>query len=379
MSGPTLHELTTPALILDRARLEANAAAMTARAARLGPRLRPHLKTGKSLDVAQLALRGNFGGLTVSTLREAEAFADGGLTDIRYAVCISPDKFGRAARLAEGGVRLSLITDDASVAGALGAFAERRGVRFDVLVELDVGEHRTGVDPASEELLTVARAVHEAPTLSLAGVLAHGGHSYGCRDPHAVAEVAEQERSLSVSAAERLRAAGLPCREVSIGSTPTVMQARSAEGVTELRPGVYVFFDLFQAAIGSCRLRDIALSVLATVISHRPREGRLVLDAGALALSKDRSTAATAHDRGYGLLTDLSGAPLDDLIVTEVHQEHGEVAGARPIDLPVGSRVRVLPNHACMTAAMYERYHVVEGSDPRVVARWERVNGWEGA
>jgi D-serine deaminase-like pyridoxal phosphate-dependent protein len=183
-----------------------------------------------------------------------------------------------------------------------------------------------------------------------------------------------------VAGAERLRAAGLPCPVVSVGSTPTAMHAKNLDGVTEMRPGVYLFNDVFQADIHSCALADIAVSVLATVIGHHRERGEIVIDAGGLALSKDRSTQAGPRDIGYGLVVDAGGgASLPELHVARVSQEHGVVTapgGAPPFDaLAPGARVRVLPNHSCFTAAAYEGYHVVAGSD-EVEAEWPRVNGW---
>ena len=213
------------------------------------------------------------------------------------------------------------------------------------------------------------------------GILAHAGHTYALSDAEKIADIAEAERAGAVHAAKRVRAAGIPSPEVSVGSTPGALFARSLDGVTEMRPGVYMFMDLFQAGVGCCGLDDIALSVLSTVSNHRPAQGTAHIDAGALALSKDRSTQNQARDCGFGLVIDVRGSPFPGMVIEAVHQEHGRLAGAVPFEaLPISSRVRVLPNHACMTAAMYERYAVVDGTDlgddQPIVAFWGRVNGW---
>ncbi len=372
-----LHTLPTPALILDRRKLEANAAAMTRRVRSLGARLRPHLKTAKSIDAARIALAGNFGGITVATLNEAEYFAAHGVRDIRYAVCVTPDKLARAAELLRAGVRLSLITDSAEVARALDEQGRALGVVYPTLIELDSGEHRTGVDPEGAALIDIAGVLEAAGGAELVGLLTHAGHAYGCRDVASIRRIAEAERDQAAMAARRLRDAGYACPEVSVGSTPTAVHLPSAEGVTEIRAGVYLFGDLFQADIGSCGQDDIAVSVLATVISHDRRRGHLLLDAGALALSKDLGT----ERHGYGKLVDIRGRDvLGDLRVANVHQEHGEVRGRNPLPfeaLPIGARARVLPNHVCMTAAMHHRYYVVEGDSEETAAVWTRTNGWE--
>jgi D-serine deaminase-like pyridoxal phosphate-dependent protein len=192
--------------------------------------------------------------------------------------------------------------------------------------------------------------------------------------------MAEQERALTVQAAEQLRSAGLPCPIVSVGSTPTLHYARKLDGVTEARAGVYVFGDLVQAELGTCGIDDIAIGVLSSVIGHNRQHGRVLIDAGFLALSRDRGTADLPIDWGYGAVCDpLTGAPLEDVTVSSTNQEHGIITSrSGSIDFarfPVGSRVLILPNHACATAAAHERYFVTEGGD-EIVDVWERVNGW---
>jgi D-serine deaminase-like pyridoxal phosphate-dependent protein len=371
----TLADLLTPALVLDRGVVVKNCRAMTARARDLGVALRPHLKTAKSADVARLACDGNAGGITVSTLREAAYFLEHGLFDITYAVCIPPGKLDAAANLMARGAELSVLTDDADAARAIAG----HGAPFQVLVEVDTGGGRGGVDPAGLELLEIGRVLHEATATRLRGILTHAGQSYDGSDADAIVRVAEGERAGAVLAARRLEQAGLPCPVVSVGSTPAAVFARDLSGATEMRPGVYTFYDLYQAGIGVCGLGDIALSVLATVIGRRPADNALIVDAGALALSKDRSTGRLPEDRGYGLVCDAeTGTPLDGLVVASVNQEHGMVTGDDPIPFerfPVGARVRILPNHACMTAAAYDAYNVVEGGAD-VIAAWPRCNGW---
>lgn len=374
-----LREAPTPSLVLDRGILARNTAAMTAHVAARGVKLRPHMKTAKSIDAAHLALAGNFGGITVSTLTEAEYFAAHGITDMLYAVGIAPDKLDRAAALIRRGVHLTLITDDAPTATAIAARGEALGIVFQVMIEIDVGEARGGVHPDSPDVLEIGRALHSAAGAKLAGVMAHAGHSYAARSLEAVAATARAEADMAVRAAQRLRDAGMDCPEVSVGSTPTVLHGPTVPGVTELRAGVYMFGDLFQSAIGSCTDDDIAVSVLATVIGHRSGPDRLLIDAGALALSKDRSTAGLPNDPGFGLIRLESGeAPPARLHVARAYQEHGVILvedKALMAQFPVGTKLRVLPIHSCLTAAMYNEYLVVDGSDA-IVDTWHRCNGW---
>jgi D-serine deaminase-like pyridoxal phosphate-dependent protein len=372
--------LETPCLLLDRARLDRNAERMRARCALLGVDLRPHLKTAKSVDVARVASGGAIGSITVSTLAEAAYFAAAGWRDILYATAIAPAKVPRAGVIQrETGARLTLGVDNVEAVRATADAAAESGASFGCLVEIDCGEHRSGVAPASNELLAVAQAIAAAaPHLTLAGVMTHAGHSYGFDDPAAVRALAEIERAAAVTSADRLRAAGHHVLTVSVGSTPTVVFADHLQGVSEVRAGIYLFWDLSQLSRRVCAEDDIAVSVLATVISHQNNGRSVVLDAGALALSKDTGANRYMPDAQYGWVCDpVTGRRLGTLSVSVVHQEHGTV----PVPdeswfarLPVGSQVRILPNHACLTCATHSAYEVIE--DGKITQRWERTGGW---
>jgi D-serine deaminase-like pyridoxal phosphate-dependent protein len=369
--------LETPRLLLDADRLARNCLTMRQRCGALGVALRPHLKTAKSVEVARVALAGALSAITVSTLHEAEYFARNGYRDILCASAIVPGKFAHAARIQrETGCDLILVTDALEVAEAAARFAQTSDVRLSFLIEIDCGEHRSGQLPDAPAVLAIAEVL--AAGAQLRGVMAHAGHSYAAEDPAAVVAIAAAERDAAVGAAARIRAAGLPCEIVSIGSTPTVLFADDLSGVTEARAGIYMFWDLAQLSRKVCGEADIALSVLACVIGHTRHAGTIILDAGALALSKDIGANRLLPDAGYGYLCDAhSMRRLGPLAVNGVHQEHGTVLVEDAIwfdRLPVGSLVRILPNHACITAAGYGAYDVVRGSE--VVARWSRVNGW---
>ena len=375
----TLDDLPTPALILDRAILRRNLKRMSERLRQVGVALRPHLKTAKSVQIGRMAVDGHDGRITVSTLAEARYFAKGGFTDIFYAVGIVPAKLPAVSELRRQGVNLRVVTDNLAVAKAI-VDAARNGDTFSVFIEIDSGAGRAGLPwPALPALLDIARVLHAAPGVELAGVMTHAGHSYHQSTADGIAAVAEQERLAVVGAAERIRAAGMPCPIVSAGSTPTAMHSRNFDGITEMRPGVYCFNDLDQAFIGSCGAGDLALSVLASVIGHYPHRNQVLIDAGALALSKDVSAQEFQAKVGYGTIVD---PPARDMAVVECSQEHGFVGAGDPIpygNLPVGSRVRVLPNHACITAAAYDRYWVVDSEldgGKTVVDTYDRINGW---
>jgi D-serine deaminase-like pyridoxal phosphate-dependent protein len=374
-----LADAPTPALVLDRGRLVANCERMLARARAMGVRLRPHMKTLKSVDGARLAIDPAHGGIAVSTLKEAEYFAAAGFADIQCALCLAPDKLGRVAALMDLAPRFSFFLDSLEMAHAVVAQARLSGVALRVWIEIDSGEHRTGLAPDDPALIEIALVLSDAAVV-FEGVATHAGQSYGANSVAEVEAIAEIERRAVTEAADRIRAAGVAVRGVSAGSSPTAAHARLAEGLSEWRAGVYMAGDLYQVALGAQSMDDLAVSVLASVISANPTRGHVIVDAGGIALSKDRSTARRPDfDAGYGRVADLDGAfSLGALIVAGVHQEHGEIQGPEPLPfdrLGVGARVRILPNHVCMTAAAHDQYLVVDGGR-EVVAIWPRQNGW---
>lgn len=369
-----LADLPTPCLVLDRRVLERNVDRMARAVGSLGVPLRPHMKTAKSIDVARMVLanpQAPTTGITVSTLAEAEYFSGHGINDILYAVGITPQKLDQVAKLNAAGAAVKVITDDLDMARAIAAHPGR----MQALIEIDCGEMRGGIAADDESLEAIGQALGGR----LAGIMTHAGHSYSARSVAQMADIAEAERTAALTATRRLRAAGLECPMVSVGSSPTALHARALGGVTETRPGVYMFGDLFQAEIGTVEPDGIAVTVLASVIGRRPAERRIVIDAGGMALSKDRSTEAAPHDFGFGLVLDMLGRrSYGNSLVARANQEHGVVnldPAATVPDFRIGDRVRVAPNHTCMTSAAHDRYFVVDGGD-EVVAVWPRISGW---
>ncbi|RTE90123.1 alanine racemase [Bradyrhizobium sp. LVM 105] len=379
-TAETIGALATPALLLDSDRLDRNLARLSSRMQARGVVLRPHMKTAKSIDVARRAHRSGPGPITVSTLAEAEYFAQHGFRDMTYAVGLAPHTAERAMRLRRAGIDLKVLLDSPEQATMLGATGRAAGVTPSAFIEIDCDGHRGGLTAADPKLGMVAAILAEAG-VKLAGILTHAGESYSLCTPEALIAAAENERAVAVAAAEVLRAAGHECPVVSVGSTPTAHFAKDLTGVTEVRTGVYMFFDLVMHGVGVCTTDDIAISVLATVIGTKPEKGWILVDAGWMALSRDRGTAAQRVDQGYGLVCDLSGKIYPDLIVVQASQEHGTLA-IRPRsaealpDLSIGAKVRILPNHACATASQHEVYNVVSGGSEMIQARWRRMRGW---
>jgi D-serine deaminase-like pyridoxal phosphate-dependent protein len=375
-----LTDLETPALLLDRTRLDRNLARMREHLTRLGVSLRPHVKTAKSMEVVRRALTGQAGGVTVSTLKEAEHFFSHGITDILYAVAIAPNKVEHVAALRAKGADLTIILDSVAAADMLAEKAEALGAEFPALIEIDCDGHRSGVKPGDSALIDIGARLHGRSGTQLRGVMTHAGDSYNCRSAEALRAMAERERTAVVDCLQALARADLPCPIVSVGSTPTAIYAERMDGVTEVRAGVYMFFDLVMAGIGVCAVEDIAISVLTSVIGHQPDRNWILTDSGWMALSRDRGTARQPVDQGYGVVCDLAGRPIDDLIVVDTSQEHGIIADRQQAAVdcsrfPIGMLLRILPNHACATSAQHGNYHVIAG-EPRVEAVWPRFSGW---
>jgi len=366
-------DLPTPALLLDLDVLERNLGRMAARAAALGVGLRPHAKTHKCLEVGRRQLAHGAVGITVATLPEAAAFADGGFTDITWAFPLVVGRLDEVIGLARR-VTLRVTLDSPRALEALGAAARAAGIVVHAWLEVDTGHHRSGVAPDDGAGTALARRMAAERGVAFDGILTHAGQSYHAATRAERAAVAEAERAAMAAFAARLEAAGVPVPGVSVGSTPGMSAVARLDGVSEARPGNYAFHDWMQAAAGVCEPADCAVTVLASVVSHQPGADHAVVDAGALALSKDAGPHDPALARGLGpLLAGLAGAALDPrLDVRSVSQEHGIVGGAARADvegrLAVGDLVRILPNHACLTAALFDHYDVVRGEE--VVDRW---------
>lgn len=355
-------ELRTPAMLIDTDRLAQNCAFMAHRAHTLGVRLRPHVKTHKVPEIGRLQVADHFGGITVSTMAEAKAFSAAGFSDITLAVPLDPRKASEAVALA-----VNVLVDSeealAAVERVAGGYPRPR-----VWLKVDCGYGRAGVNPQTESAVRLASRIHESPSVDFAGLLTHGGHSYARIGSAAILDVAREERDAVVKFARRLRDHAIEVDEVSVGSTPTMMHVDHLEGVTEIRPGNYALFDGFQAQIGSCPRDWIAATVLVSVISVHA--DRAIVDAGALALSKDSGLG----DSGYGVVIDSSGMALANLSLVSLSQEHGKLMGDGVSQLRVGDRLRIIPNHSCLAVACFETiYGVRKGV---VEHEWTPCRGW---
>jgi len=371
-----LYSISTPSLILDIHRVRRNAERISSKAKDLAVRLRPHIKTHKCIEVARLQTAHHNGAITVSTLAEARAFGANGFSDITYAVPIERGKFDEAIELNGGSLKLNLLTDDAETAMQLDEAAGRAGVKFDVFVKIDCGYHRVGVEPTSEAAVVIPRMISDAAHLDFAGLLTHAGHSYDVQTVDEIKAVARLERDVMVEHAEKLRGMGIEVPTVSIGSTPTMSLVDDLAGIDEIRPGNYIFYDNFQATLGSCSFDDTALTVLTAVIHRDEYRRKLVIDAGGIAMSKDRGPLELDVNCGYGRVLDLEGVDTG-MRVTKLSQEHGQIEAGKSESFDrfkVGDRLRILANHSCMTAAQHTHYNVLENGE--IVDRWQIHTGW---
>lgn len=371
-----LETIKTPSLIVDLPRMRRNAERITTRARELNVRLRPHVKTHRCAEIARMQIEGNFGGIMVSTLSEAHFFARNGFTDIVYGVPVERGKFAEAVELSKQIERFAVLTDDAETVAGLNEAARAENARLAVYLKVDVGYHRCGVEPHTTEAFEIPQKIAASANLDFAGILTHAGHSYHADTPDKLLAVAREERNKMRGLAEKLREKGLTVPNVSLGSTPTMSAIDDLAGITELRCGNYIFFDAFQATLGSCRFDDCALTVLAAVVHRDAARRKIVVDAGAVALSKDRGAVEFDENCGYGRVYDLEGNDLN-LRVGSLSQEHGEILVEDENafnDLKVGSRVRVLANHSCLTALQHSHYHILDAD--RIVDRWEINRGW---
>jgi D-serine deaminase-like pyridoxal phosphate-dependent protein len=359
-----LAHLKTPAFLVDRNIVEQNCARMREKARASGVAFRPHVKTHKAIEIGRMQHGGAMGPITVSTLAEAEFFAQAGFRDITYAVPIPPEKIDRAAALAGRIDALRLLIDSESALRAL----ESHGGTFDVFLKVDCGYHRAGVDPDAESSVRLANALATSTSVRFNGLLTHAGHSYDATTVDEIRRIAK----LETSSLTRFRSK-IASKDVtrSVGSTPTMSVVERFEDVDEVRPGNYVFYDAFQATIGSCKREDVAVSVLATVVGSYPARAQAIIDAGALALSKDLGPNHMDPKFGYGVVCDLELNPLPMRLVA-LSQEHGKLEAAKPP--AVGTQLRILPNHSCLTAAMFDVYHIIDGG--RVTAAWRPCRGW---
>lgn len=336
--GQRIEELSTPCLLVDLDRLEANIRKWGEMARRNGVALRPHVKTHKTPEIAHMQLEAGSPGITVAKVSEAEVFAAGGIRDLFIAYpLVGADKVKRAAALAR---RHRIIVGADSEVGlrGLSAGAAAAGTTLLVRVEVNSGLNRAGV--GAEGAGALARLVQELPGLQLEGIFTFRGISFAGRSSADPAVLGREEGEFLVSVAEQLRSAGIPVDSVSAGGTPTSPYVAQVKGITEIRPGTYVFHDRMQVAAGSCEPQERALSILATVVS-RPTADVATIDAGSKAFCGD------VYPPGVGLVGYGEAADDSRIIVESMSEEHGVARLGGGLSVQIGQKLQFYPNHVC--------------------------------
>jgi D-serine deaminase-like pyridoxal phosphate-dependent protein len=383
----TVDALRTPSVLIDRGRLLANIDRMQAAANAAGIRLRPHCKTHKSPLIARWQIERGAVGICCAKLGEAEVFAEAGIADIRLPYPLNPSNADRVIGLLDR-THLSFIVDHRGVARQWSEAMSRASRVVDVLVKVDVGFHRCGIDPAAPDAVDMVREVASLPGLRLRGLLAHAGHAYHAHSEDEMREIAEAEVRTLCELATACRQAGVRIEEISAGATPPARYSLEQRGLTEYRPGNYVYFDRGQVALGAATLDDCALTVLAAVVS-KPAADRIILDCGSKTLSSD-AARGLAPTPGYGLVLHGDGADpstrrshasdslraSDNLLIERLSEEHATVRvvdGSTPLE--PGDRVRVLPNHSCVVSNLVDQVWLCSGDvvEPLPVAARGRI------
>ena len=363
----TASTIETPAVLIDLAKLELNLQSMQRRADDNGVTLRPHAKTHKSVEIGRRQIALGACGLTVATVDEALVFLDNGFESITISrPILSAGKFDRLFAHSQPGVDLRVVADSEPGVEIASEAVSRANAALGVFVKVDVGLRRCGVDPDSPQAVELAQKVGQSDKLEFRGILSHAGQAYAAGSRDEAGEVAEAERRTMIGVRDTLAEAGIAVPEVSVGSTPTVLAATSFEGITEIRPGNYVFLDLLPIGVGVVSEQDVALTVMATVISKNA--DYFITDAGSKTLTSDAGVHGMVGTWGFGVAypEDRYLSPEHRLSVEGLSEEHGKVVRT-DFDLDVGSKVRIIPNHSCTVANLAREFAVVEG---------ERISSW---
>ena len=374
-----LEELFTPCLLIDESKLSKNIQRVKSLISKRRLHFRPHLKTVKCKEITKKFIHEFGSRAMVSTVQEIEQLKECGISDFLYSVAVVPSKLKRIASSLSKNCTITVSVDHISMAQELVSFCKKTGLKISAVIELDFDGHRSGIRPnAKQQLCKIGKCLNDAGLFR--GVMSHAGESYGLSNHKDLMECAKNEVEQTLYAVSLLKGASIECELVTIGSTPTVLSDFQNDDITELRAGVFVFFDLVQSGVGVCKVEEIALSVLTSVISINKEIDAIIVDAGWMALSRDRGTSSQKVDYGYGQVCYESGEIIKDVIVTNVQQEHGIIqvrkgSNAKLPEFKTGEVLRILPNHACATSAAHSSYNVINNKN-KVTAVWNRFNGW---
>lgn len=357
----SVFDLPTPTVVVEEEIVLANIARIAQLAHAGDVKLRPHVKTHKSIRFAREQLTGGASGITAAKPSEAMVFIEAGIQAVTLAYPLFDPGVVHALLVAalNHGTQLRLIADSHETVAAAARASHELGVRTDVQLKVDVGLHRCGVDPISEAAIQIARAIAGDVNLRFAGLLSHAGHAYGAANAAQVRKIASEERTTMDALRERLEAAGIAVPQISVGSTPTVLLNAGFDGISEIRPGNYIFMDRTQVSLGAARPQDVALTVISSVVSTNQHFA--IIDAGSKVLSSDRGAHGSERMAGFGAVTRLDDPSDEPFVVSRLSEEHGFVPheGRR---LTVGEKLRIVPNHSCAVMNLANSFSLLDAS-----------------
>lgn len=355
-----LADVDTPALLLDIDKMERNIEGIASFSKEAGVAVRPHIKTHKSIEIAKRQIESGAIGLTVAKVGEAEVMVDGGITDILIAYpLVAKKKLERVRTLMKKAV-ITVAIDSIEQAKILQDFFTEKNP-LNVMIKVNSGLNRVGVEP-NEEVLELAKYIDELSALKLTGIFTHAGHSYAAKSEIEIDKIAKEEADAVLKSAELCEAAGIKITTRSIGSTPTFKKAGLVEGITEIRPGNAVFYDMVQVGLGVATIEQCALTVMASVVSKKA--DRIVIDAGSKTLALDQGAHGNASIAGHGFVKEHS-----EFVIERLSEEHGVIPISGETDIKLNDRLTIIPNHACVVANLFNHYLIHRNG--KVIERWK--------
>lgn len=355
-----INQLDTPALLLDLDKMEKNINDIVRFAKEANVQYRPHMKTHKSIEIAKRQIKAGAIGITVAKIGEAEIMVAGGIKDILIAYPISADaKIERVKKLMEK-AKITVAVDSVEQAAILATSFEKDNP-LNVWIKVNSGLNRVGVEP-NEEVVELATFIQERPTLNLTGIFTHAGHSYAATSTGQLEKIGKQEAAAVLQSAKLCENAGIPITHKSIGSTPTFKIAGMIDGITEIRPGNALFYDMVQVGLGVAKEEQCAVTVLSQVVSKKPN--RLVIDAGSKTLALDQGAHGNASISGHGRIKEHP-----ELVIERLSEEHGVIPTNSEVDVNLNDLLTIIPNHACVVANLFDTYIVHRNG--KVIGEWK--------
>lgn len=353
--------MDTPTLLLDVNQLDKNINEIVQFSQEHHVQYRPHIKTHKCVEIAKRQMKAGAVGITTATVGEAEVMADAGIDNILIAYPIfSESKLTRVLSLLDK-TSVIVTVDSIEQAKTLHEFFKKNERMLTVWIKVNTGLNRCGVEP-EKQVLQLAEYIQTLSTLELTGIFTHAGHSYAATTEEKVREIAQYEAEAIVASANLCEENGIDIPHRSVGSTPTYKIAGSVDGITEVRPGNAVFYDMIQVGLGAATIEQCALTVCTSVGSIK--EGRIIIDAGAKTLNLDRGAHGNENVQGHGYIKEHP-----DLIIERLSEEHGIIETRHPETVSLGELMTIIPNHACTVANLFDAYTIT--SNGKVIDRWE--------